>query len=122
MPKSVIHVSDADAARDFSALLDQVLAGAEVIIEHDARPVAVVRPAIPDLDWSECALVEIDPLRVSGRPVLRGTRMPVEDILANYEYGVSVSEISEQFGIESQIIQELLSYAERRHALARPLR
>ena len=72
MPKSVIHISDAEAARDFTALLDQVMAGAEVIIEHDARPVAVVRPAIPDLDWSECALVEIDPMRVSGKPVLRG--------------------------------------------------
>lgn len=122
MPKSVIHISDSEAARDFTSLLDQVLAGVEVIIEHDARPIAVVRPATPDLDWSECALVEIDPLRVSGRPVLRGTRMPVEDILANYEYGVSVSEISEQFGIESQTIRELLSYAEMHHALARPLR
>jgi uncharacterized protein (DUF433 family) len=37
------------------------------------------------LDWSKCSLVEIDPLRVSGRPVLKGTRMPVEDIIANYE-------------------------------------
>ena len=122
MPKSVIHIPDSEAARDFTALLVQVLAGAEVIIEHDARPVAVVRPAAPHLDWSECALVEIDPLRVSGRPVLKGTRMPVEDILANYEYGVSVSEISEQFGVEPQIVRELLSYAERRHALARSLR
>ena len=122
MPKSVIHISDVEAARDFTGLLDQVRAGAEVIIEHDAHPVAVVRPAIPGLDWSECALVEIDPLRISGRPVLKGTRMPVEDILANYEYGVSVSEISEQFRLEPQIIRELLSYAERRHALARPLR
>jgi uncharacterized protein (DUF433 family) len=39
------------------------------------------------IDWSNCPLVEIDPLRVSGRPVLKGTRMPVEDVIANYEYG-----------------------------------
>jgi len=122
MAKPTIHVSDAEAARDFAALLAQVRAGAEVIIEHDERPVAVMRPAMPEFDWSECALVEIDRSRVSGRPVLKGTRMPVEDILANYEYGVSVAEISEQFGIDQETVQDLLSYAERRHQLARPVR
>lgn len=73
------------------------------------------------LDWSECPLVEIDPLRVSGRPVVKGTRMPAEDIIANYEYGVSVKEISEQFRISPEIIKELLNYVERHHALARPV-
>ena len=73
------------------------------------------------LDWSICPLVEIDPSRVSGRPVLKGTRMPVEDVIANYEYGVSISEISTQFQIPATIIKELLSYVERRHALARPV-
>lgn len=73
------------------------------------------------LDWSNCSLVEIDPSRVSGRPVLKGTRMPVEDIIANYEYGVSISEISTQFQIPATIIKELLTYVERRHALARPV-
>ena len=75
-----------------------------------------------EVDWSECALVEIDPQRLSGRPVLKGTLMLVEDILANYEYGVSISEISEQFRIAPTIIQDLLSYAERRHAVERPVR
>lgn len=73
------------------------------------------------LDWSDCPLVEIDPLRVSGRPVVKGTRMPAEDIIANYEYGVSVKEISDQFRIAPEVIQELLSYVERHHALARPV-
>ena len=45
MVKRVIHVSDADAASNFASLLDHVSAGAEVIIERDSRPVAVVRPA-----------------------------------------------------------------------------
>jgi uncharacterized protein (DUF433 family) len=72
-----------------------------------------------ELDWSKCDLVEVDPSRVSGRPVLKGTRMPVEDIIANYEYGVSVAEISKQFGINPKTIEQLLNYAERHHALAR---
>jgi uncharacterized protein (DUF433 family) len=64
------------------------------------------------LDWSNCRLVEIDLSRLSGRPVVKGTRMPVEDIIANYEYGVSISEISTQFQIPATIIKELLSYVE----------
>jgi antitoxin (DNA-binding transcriptional repressor) of toxin-antitoxin stability system len=45
MAKDVIHISDKEAASDFASLLARVREGAEVIIEHDARPVAVVRPA-----------------------------------------------------------------------------
>jgi prevent-host-death family protein len=45
MVKDVIHISDAEAANDFASLLDRVSAGAEVIIERDSRPVAVMRPA-----------------------------------------------------------------------------
>ena len=47
MAKEVIHISEAEAASDFAALLDRVRKGAEVVIEHDARPVAVVRAAEP---------------------------------------------------------------------------
>jgi antitoxin (DNA-binding transcriptional repressor) of toxin-antitoxin stability system len=43
--KDVIHISEAEAASDFLSLLARVRAGAEVVIERDARPVAVVRPA-----------------------------------------------------------------------------
>ena len=47
MAKTVIHVTEAEAARDFADLLAQVRAGAEVVIEKDARPVAIVYPAEP---------------------------------------------------------------------------
>ena len=47
MEKHVIHISEAEAARDFASLLARVREGAEVIIESDSRPVAVVRPAEP---------------------------------------------------------------------------
>jgi prevent-host-death family protein len=47
MGSRVIHISAAEAASDFAALLDRVRAGDEVVIEHDARPVAVLRPAAP---------------------------------------------------------------------------
>jgi prevent-host-death family protein len=49
MGARVIHISDAEAARDFASLLERVQAGGEVvIIERDARPVAVLRPLAPE--------------------------------------------------------------------------
>lgn len=47
MAKEVIHISEAEAASDFASLLDRVRKGAEVVIETDARPVAVLRSAEP---------------------------------------------------------------------------
>ena len=47
MAKNVIRISDVEAASDFATLLERVRAGAEIVIERDARPVAVVRPAEP---------------------------------------------------------------------------
>jgi antitoxin (DNA-binding transcriptional repressor) of toxin-antitoxin stability system len=45
MADHVIHISEEEAARDFAGVLARVRAGAEVVIESDARAVAVVRPA-----------------------------------------------------------------------------
>lgn len=47
MSRPVVHISEAEAASDFAGVLARVRAGMEVIIEHDARPVAVGHPAEP---------------------------------------------------------------------------
>jgi len=73
------------------------------------------------IDWSKCDLVEIVPGKVSGEPLLKGTRMPVNTIVDNYEYGLSVAEISEQFDIDESTVREVLIFAERQHGLARPI-
>jgi antitoxin (DNA-binding transcriptional repressor) of toxin-antitoxin stability system len=39
---ATFRVSEADAARDFAGLIARVRAGAEVVIESDAMPVAVM--------------------------------------------------------------------------------
>ena len=55
MAKHVIHISDAEAATDFVSLLARVRAGAEIVIEHDTLPVAVLHPAEPvHRTLSEC--------------------------------------------------------------------
>lgn len=48
MAKEVIHISEAEAAAtSVATLLAHVRAGAEVVIENGARPVAVLRSAEP---------------------------------------------------------------------------
>lgn len=49
MVKHVIHVSESEATSDFASLLARVRAGTEVVIERDARPVAIVHPAEPSV-------------------------------------------------------------------------
>jgi len=48
MPKRVIHLSEREASETtVASLVDKVRAGAEVIIERDAQPVAVLHSAEP---------------------------------------------------------------------------
>jgi uncharacterized protein (DUF433 family) len=63
------------------------------------------------MDWSNCPIVETNPLKVSGVPILKGTRVQADAIVENYEGGSSVEEISENFGISEATIRELLTFA-----------
>jgi uncharacterized protein (DUF433 family) len=72
------------------------------------------------IDWSQCSLVEVDPLVLSGAPVLRGTRMPANAIVDNFDYGMSVAEISEQFEVPEESFQAILTYA-KSHRVAHPV-
>ncbi len=42
-----LHISENDLAKDIRSILQRVETGAEVIIERDAQPVAILRPAEP---------------------------------------------------------------------------
>ena len=72
------------------------------------------------IDWPECPLVEVKAGVQSGAPVLRGTRMPVNAIVDNFDYGVSVEEIAEQFEISADYIEAILNYA-KSHRVAHRL-
>lgn len=57
-----LHISEGDLAKDIRSVLKRVETGSEVIIERDAQPVAVIRPAGPiRRKISECiALIPAD--------------------------------------------------------------
>ena len=72
------------------------------------------------IDWSQCPLVEVNPRVQGGAPVLRGTRMPVNAIVDNFDYGLSMAEISELFEESEDRIQAVLTYATS-HRVAHPV-
>jgi len=41
-----VHMSEAELARDIASVLDRVQSGTEIVIERNAQPVAVLRPAL----------------------------------------------------------------------------
>ena len=67
-----------------------------------------------------CPLEEIKPEVQSGAPLLRGTRMPVNAIIDNFDCGLSVAEIAEQFEISPERVGAVASYV-KRHRVARPV-
>lgn len=73
-----------------------------------------------NVDWAQCSLVEAKPGVQSGLPVLRGTRLPVSVIVNNFEYGVSIAEIAEQFEVPLEFVQAIVAYA-KSHTVAHPV-
>lgn len=73
------------------------------------------------IDWSGCSLVEVNSRVHSGAPVLWGTRMPVSAIVDNFDYGLSVAEIADQFELPPDGIEAILAYAQD-HRIAHPVR
>ena len=72
MAKDVIHVSELEAASEFSTLMARVRAGAEVIIESGKRPVATLHAAEPvRRNISECiALAKAHEEETGRAPIL----------------------------------------------------
>lgn len=73
------------------------------------------------IDWSQCSLVESNANVLSGALVLRGTRMPVDAIVDNFDYGLNIAEIAEQFEVSTEQIKAVISYAQD-HRVADPVR
>jgi antitoxin (DNA-binding transcriptional repressor) of toxin-antitoxin stability system len=81
MSKRVIHISEKEASETtVAALVAQVRAGAEVVIESNAQPVAFLRSAEPDRrSISECiALLPEDSTATIDADFARDVQAAVE--------------------------------------------
>jgi uncharacterized protein (DUF433 family) len=63
------------------------------------------------MDWSDCSIVEVNPRKVGGVPILKGTRVQADAIVENFEGGSPVEEIAENFAIPQATVREILSFA-----------
>lgn len=83
---ATVRISEADATRDFAAVLARVRAGEEVVIEKDAQPVAIVKgtePARRSISES-IALAEAHSRELGYKPVMdREFAADLQDIIRN---------------------------------------
>ena len=67
------------------------------------------------VDWTGCKLVKRIPGKVSGRPIVRGTRILADTIVQDAELGSPVEEIHENYpDLSITAIQRLITFAQSR--------
>jgi uncharacterized protein (DUF433 family) len=65
-----------------------------------------------EIDWMACELIESVPGKVSGRPVVRGTRIMPDAIVGSYDLGETIEELHEGFPTLSVAqIERLIEFA-----------
>jgi len=64
------------------------------------------------VDWTQCELIESVPGKVSGRPVVRGTRVMPDAIVGSYDLGETIEELREGFpALSVDQIKRLIEFA-----------
>ena len=67
---------------------------------------------VPEIDWTQCELIERVPGKVSGRPIVRGTRILPDAIVGSYELGETIEELREGFpSLSVDQIKRLIEFA-----------
>jgi uncharacterized protein (DUF433 family) len=66
-----------------------------------------------EIDWMACELIEAVPGKVSGRPIVRGTRILPDAIVGSYELGETIDELREGFpSLSAAQIERLIEFAQ----------
>jgi len=68
-----------------------------------------------------CELIEQIPGKVSGRPIVRGTRILPDAIVDSYDLGETIEELREGFpALSVDQIKQLIEFAHARRAQRQP--
>jgi uncharacterized protein (DUF433 family) len=68
-----------------------------------------------EINWMECELIEQIPGKVSGRPIVRGTRILPDAIVNSFDLGESVADLQEGFpSLTVAQIERLIAFAHAR--------
>jgi uncharacterized protein (DUF433 family) len=74
-----------------------------------------------DIDWMQCELIEQIPCKVSGRPIVRGTRILPDAIVNSYSLGETIEELHEGFSsLSISQIKRLIEFAHSRRGRVEP--
>jgi uncharacterized protein (DUF433 family) len=65
------------------------------------------------VDWRDCDLTEQIPGKMSGNPIIKGTRILADTIISNFEGGSPVEEIHENYpSLRVEEIRKLIAFAQ----------
>ena len=64
-----------------------------------------------EVDWSSCAFVEMIPGKVSGLPLIKGTRVKADTIAESAELGEAPEEIAYNYDLKLDDVRGVLAYA-----------
>jgi uncharacterized protein (DUF433 family) len=72
------------------------------------------------IDWTACELIERIPGKVSGRPIVRGTRILPDAIVNSFDRGETVEELREGFpALSVEQIKRLIAFAHAQRGQSR---
>jgi uncharacterized protein (DUF433 family) len=74
------------------------------------------------IDWTRCRDVEGKPDVMSGAPVVRGTRIPVQAVIDNANDGYGADEIVKEIfpSLPLEPAKRIIAFAKERHAAPSP--
>ena len=65
-----------------------------------------------EIDWMACELIERIPGKVSGRPIVRGTRILPDAIVNSFDFGETIENIHEDYpSLSISQIERLIEFA-----------
>jgi uncharacterized protein (DUF433 family) len=71
------------------------------------------------MDWSGCGLVEVRRGKVSGEPLIKGTRVPADQVIQSLDEGETVEEVAFNYDLRPADILGLLEFRDSHRALTR---
>jgi uncharacterized protein (DUF433 family) len=71
------------------------------------------------MDWKGCDMVEVIPGKVSGQPIVKGTRILADTVEQYYARGASIEEIREDYpSLSEETVRRMIDYVKTQHSSA----
>jgi uncharacterized protein (DUF433 family) len=97
-PRQIGHISPPRRRSFFvddEELHASIVARSAILMEEEHAMPKIDTPT--SIDWTKCELIECVPGKVSGRPVVRGTRILPDAIVGSYDLSETIEELHRGF-------------------------